>query len=685
MPENEFANNLINEKSPYLLQHAHDPVNWYPWGEEAFQEANSKQLPIFLSIGYSSCHWCHVMHDESFKNQELAELLNASFVSIKVDREERPDIDTIYMSVCQAINGQGGWPLTIIMAPDKKPFFAATYVPLHSQRGMAGLIEILASVKDLWAGNKSELLETGQKISEWLNVQETWSQEELDESIMKKAYNYLAERFDEQYGGFGSAPKFPSPHQLYFLLRYYYINGETKALNMVEKTLESMYRGGIYDHIAGGFARYSTDRYWLVPHFEKMLYDNALLAMAYLEAYQITGKNLFMRAVEEIFNYVLRDMRSEEGGFFSSEDADSPCGEGSFYVWSPGEIKECLGEGGEYFCRLYDINKKGNFEGKSIPNLIKGLPEENEWSRLDEYREKLRLARELRPRPRKDDKVLCSWNALMIAALAVGSRVMQQPAYLQVASAAADFLLDKLSRSDGRLLARYREGEAAHLAYLDDYAFLVWALLELYEASCQPQWLQKALNLNDDLINLFSDVEEAGFFFYGWDGEALISRPKEIYDGAMPSGNSVATLNLIKLARLSGRNDLEEKAREQIQHFAGQVKHMPGAYTFFLCACQFYLAPPMETTVIGDRDAADTRAMIRELNKQYRPFSTNVFKDESEDCEVYRCLASLEDMHSIKGQVTAYLCSDRSCLAPIVSLEELSAQLIGLQPAWFKR
>lgn len=657
----EKPNRLINEKSPYLLQHAHNPVDWYPWGDEAFAKAKADDKPIFLSIGYSTCHWCHVMERESFEDEEVAALLNEHFVSIKVDREERPDIDTIYMSVCQAITGHGGWPLTIIMTPDKKPFYAGTYFPKRDARGMPGLMTILSRLAELWQENKEDLITSGNKITEAVSSQMfVHVSGEIDQHILDQAYEIYKNRFDPVYGGFGSAPKFPTPHNLSYLLRYWKMTGKKQALEMVEKTLESMYRGGIFDHIGYGFARYSVDQKWLVPHFEKMLYDNALLAIAYLEAYQATGKDFYKNVAENIFEYVIRDMTSPEGAFYSAEDADSEGEEGKFYVWSEEEIKEVLGESlGRHYCEEYDITPRGNFEGKSIPNLIKtGL-----IVGYEEAREKLFAQREQRVHPFKDDKILTAWNGLMIAALAFGARVLAEPKYADAAEKATAFIQTHLCREDGRLLARFRKGEAAYLGYLDDYSFFTWGLIELYEATFKAQYLESALKLSRDMLKLFWDEQEGGFYLYGTDAENLIARPKEIYDGAMPSGNSVAALNLLRLARLTESPELKQLAEKQLTAFGGSVFESPTGYSHFLMAVWFNLTPPIDIKITGSLDSRETRDMIKAIN---RPFSP----------ETIITLKSTEDK-AISEKTLAYICKDFTCQPPVDSAEALETMLRG--------
>ncbi|MHB8172361.1 MAG: thioredoxin domain-containing protein [Thermincolia bacterium] len=669
---NKIANKLIKEKSPYLLQHAYNPVDWYPWGDEAFARAKAEDKPIFLSIGYSTCHWCHVMERESFEDEDVATLLSKHYVSIKVDREERPDVDTIYMSVCTAMTGHGGWPLTIVMTSDKKPFFAGTYFPKESRQGMPGIIEILIHIATAWQQNREALLESGEKILQVLETSYFATLEgDLTLNTLHNAFKGLERNFDPQYGGFGKAPKFPTPHNLSFLLRYWKLTGEAKAMEIVEKTLLSMYQGGIYDHIGFGFSRYSTDGQWLVPHFEKMLYDNALLALVYAEAFQATGKEEYARVVREVFTYVLRDMTSPEGAFYSAEDADSEGEEGKFYVWTPKEVEEVLGmDSGEKFCRTFDITHQGNFEGNSIPNLIKNRLAQG----YDEMRQKLFQHREERVHPYKDDKILTAWNGLMIAAMAFGSRALGEPSYARAAEKAAEFIMQHLRRGDGRLMARYRDGEAAFTGYVDDYAFFIWGLIELYQSNYNSQYLLWALELNGDLLKYFWDSENGGLYQYGSDAEQLITRPKEIYDGAMPSGNSVATLNFLRLAHLTGEMALEEKARIQFRTFGGTVDAHPTGYSYFLIALYFHLTPVTLVNIIGEPQAVETQEMISLVNDGFAPdFLLNV-KPTDNNKEIP--ITALLDKVAVDGKATAYICKNFSCQPPITDVKEMAALLM---------
>lgn len=657
------ANRLINEKSPYLLQHAYNPVDWYPWSEEAFVKARTEDKPIFLSIGYSTCHWCHVMERESFEDEEVAALLNEHFVAIKVDREERPDIDTIYMQACQAMTGHGGWPLSIFMTPDKKPFYAGTYFPKNSRHGMPGFIDLLRTISRVWSTRRHELERISEEAARAISeASRHRGGRKPDRSILDRAYRILQRSFDPEYGGFGPAPKFPVPHNLLFLLRYWRWTGEEQALSMVEKTLTCMYRGGIYDHLGFGFSRYSTDGRWLVPHFEKMLYDNALLAWAYGEAYQATQNPFYARVVREIFTYIFRDMTDPEGGFYAAEDADSEGEEGKFYVWTPVEVEQVLGpELGREFCQAYDITPQGNFEGKSIPNLINS----GTAAGLEQAREALFNARQKRVRPFKDDKILTAWNGLMIASLAINGRILGEPLYAEKAARAADFILRRLRRPDGRLLGRYRQGEAKELGIVDDYAFLIWALLELFFTTGGKKYLTLALELNEDMLRLFWDDEGGGLFHYGRDGEQHFARPKELYDGALPSGNSVAAYNLIRLARLTGNEQLQDIARRQLEAFGGTVAEAPSYYSFFLLAVLLEETPPVDLHIIYPGTAGQPEDMLALVRNRYAPDMLTLCLPEDEAENLSSLVPSLQGRHALGGRVTAYLCRSYACQAPV--------------------
>lgn len=678
----KVSNRLIEEKSPYLLQHAYNPVDWFPWSDEAFKKAKAEGKPIFLSIGYSTCHWCHVMERESFEDEEVAEALNQGFVSIKVDREERPDIDHIYMSVCQALTGQGGWPLSVFMTPDRKPFYAGTYFPKSTRYGRIGFLELLERIHALWIEKPGELRQSADQIlsaiqNDLVNeANQAGGQTGVDAA--HDAFEHLKQSFDRRYGGFGSAPKFPSPHIFMFLFRYWYRYEKEAALDMASDTLKAMYQGGIHDHIGFGFSRYSTDNKWLAPHFEKMLYDNALLAAAYLECFQITKQPLMKRAAEEIFTYVLRDMTSSEGGFYSAEDADSEGVEGKFYVWTPKEINNILGEEkGREFCLAYGITDKGNFEGKSIPNLISASEQElEEINQYDGLREVLFHARKKRIHPHKDDKILTSWNGMMIAALAMGGRMLDNSSYTDAAVKAYHFIANMLQRKDGRLLARYRDGEAGILGYADDYAFLIWACLELFETTGGVEYLQKAIELNEGLIQLFWDEELGGLFLYGKDGEQLISRPKEIYDGAAPSANSQAILNLMRLSSITGELEYARRADEILSTFSSQINSQPRGCCHSLSGILYAAGSSRETVIAGRKDDSEYHDMVKAVHSLYNPFGVTIaYTDDNAREQLASIIPGMEGKVMIEGKATAYVCANFACNAPITITKQLMKQL----------
>jgi uncharacterized protein YyaL (SSP411 family) len=688
-------NRLINEKSPYLLQHATNPVDWYPWGEEAFEKAHREDKPIFLSIGYSTCHWCHVMEHESFQDTGLAALMNDTFVSVKVDREERPDIDNIYMTVCQMITGSGGWPLTIIMTPDKKPFYVGTYMPKESRFGLIGLSELVPRIKEIWKTRRQELETTADQIAEALSrtASSPSPDSELGEPALKGAFEQYEQSFDRRFGGFGRAPKFPSPHNLLFLLRYWKRAGEEAALKMIEKTLSAMRQGGIYDHLGYGFHRYSTDVQWLVPHFEKMLYDQALLAMAYIETYQATGKEEFKETAREIFAYVLRDLTDPSGGFYSAEDADSEGVEGKFYIWSADEIRESLGpEEAGLAMRAFNIKEDGNSDELERKNRIgfnilhntkplteiaseSAVPYAELKASMDKIRLRLFKARQSRVHPHKDDKILTDWNGLMIAALALGGQVLDEPLYVDAAHKAIDFIMANLRGPDGRLYHRYRENEAAKQATIDDYAFLIWGLLNLYEATFDIRYLRDALELNGDMLDHFWDKQEGGFFFTADDAEKLPVSQKEVYDAAVPSGNSVAALNLFRLARITGNIDYEARAERTINLSANQVRRTPQGFAMLLCALDFELGPSYEIVIVGRPSAEDTREMLKAIRTRFIPNKIVIVKPAGHDSpDIVHFADFIKAQTSIGGRATAYICRNYSCDLPtndVVKLVEL--------------
>jgi uncharacterized protein YyaL (SSP411 family) len=668
----EKTNRLANEKSPYLMQHAYNPVDWYPWGEEAFSKAKEEQKPIFLSIGYSTCHWCHVMEHESFEDDEAANLLNKHFVSIKVDREERPDIDAVYMNVAQRINGSGGWPLTIIMTPEQKPFFAGTYLPKNSRYGMTGLMELLMTVTDKWNKNKEELISSGNKITEIIKSleKERLNQTTLSKKTIMEAANLLEDNFDEEYGGFSGRPKFPQPSYLLFLLSLYYLEKDGDILYMVEKTLESMYKGGIFDHVGHGFSRYSTDEKWLVPHFEKMLYDNALLSLSYTYAYHATGIELYRNVTEKVLDYVLAEMTDQQGGFYSAQDADSEGEEGKYYVFTPDEIINILGkDDGLYFIDYYNISREGNFEGKNIPNLI----DSDEYYETDEKIEKLNKVvyeyRKTRTKLHKDDKVLVSWNGMIIAAMAVAYKVLGNEKYLVAAKKSIDFIEKYLVDSENNVGVRYRDGAVLGNGTLEDYSMLVWGLIEMYQATFELNYLKRSVAINDKMIKLFWDDEDGGFFLANKTGESLIYNPKETYDGAVPSGNSVAAYNLVRLSRITGMQYIEELSRKQIDFLSSNIENYPAGNTFALLAVLYELYPSIEAVclAIDDEDLKEIRKNLKHLPL----VNTSVVAVKQSDIdETSKIIKHLKNYILKENKHTYYICENKNCSLPINDIDE---------------
>ncbi|WP_322922913.1 thioredoxin domain-containing protein [Paenibacillus campi] len=627
------------------------------------------------------------MERESFEDEDVAALLNEHFVPVKVDREERPDIDHLYMAYCQALTGQGGWPLTVLLTPEQKPFYAGTYFPKQTKYGRIGMIDMLGQIHNKWTHERERIVEAGDAIVQRMNEFKAEGEPGgFDESIVHRAYQTLASSFDEHYGGFGAAPKFPTPHHLMFLSAYAYTYDQPQALDMVRTTLERMYRGGMYDHIGFGFARYSTDEQWLVPHFEKMLYDNALLAIAYVDAYSLTEDEQYARIAESIFTYVLRDMTSPEGAFYSAEDADSEGVEGKFYLFDRYEIEDVLGlEAMHTYCNVYDITPEGNFEGENIPNLIARtiaeIAEERDLNELalrtdlEEYRQKLFDYREQRVHPFKDDKVLVSWNGMMIAALAHAGKRLQQPQYTQAAERAVDFIWQTMFRQDGRLMSRYRDGHVAFPAYVDDYAYLMWGLLELYEATGNSLYLEHATALKAQLLALFWDDEQHGFYFSGAEGDPLISRTKEIYDGAIPSGNSVAAWVLARLAAMTNDDELRAYAERILDAFIGTVQQYPAGYSMLMLAGMQLLNGTEEIVVTGKAEDIGYQQMLAEVQKTYRPFAALLFNESGAAGEPIRhLLPHLHDKLS-NGDAMTYICEGFVCHAPLTTMEAVTEAL----------
>lgn len=684
-----MQNLLKNETSPYLLQHAENPVNWYPWCKEAFERAKKEDKPVFLSIGYSTCHWCHVMAHESFEDEKTAEILNQYFISIKVDKEERPDIDSIYMSVCQAFTGSGGWPTTIILTPEQKPFFAGTYFPKTARYGQIGLQELLLAIQEKWKNDRKSLLDSAEDVISHLNSEtknvitskESEMIEDADVQLIETAFGHYCRLFDRNNGGFGRAPKFPTPHNLLFLMRYYEKSGKKEALNMVEKTLTQMYLGGIFDHIGGGFSRYSTDDYFLVPHFEKMLYDNALLVMAYCKAYQLTGNSIYYVVAKRTADYVLEEMTSVEGGFYSAQDADSEGVEGKYYLFGPKEIIQICGETeGRKFNQYFDITERGNFEGKSIPNLLKQSEldeksnsvlssQDNEQSYkrngllyslrnnqfeqdFEECKKKIYEYRKKRYELHLDDKILTSWNGLMISAMCYLYRISGDRNYLEAAIKAQSFIEKNLCENN-TLFVSFREGKRGGIGFLDDYANEILALLHLYEATFNTDYLEKAKMFCEKAMDHFYDKENGGFFLYGKDNESLILRPKETYDGAVFSGNSSMAYNLVKLFYLTGEDKFSETAEKQLKFLASEAREYPSGHAMFLIALLEYDNAPDKVTI--------------------------VVKDKK-DLEKLRCRIPLDTMISVleeptkdypllNGRTTFYVCKGCACQPPVNELK----------------
>jgi len=681
------TNRLSGEKSPYLQQHANNPVDWYPWGDEAFERAMEENKPIFLSIGYSTCHWCHVMERESFENPEIASILNEGFVSIKVDREERPDVDTTYMDVCQMMTGSGGWPLTIIMRPDRKPFFAGTYIPPEDRYGMMGLPRLLKEIGEAWRDRRDQVDEVAERATSTMAARLSRGGDvcQLDETVMGKAFNEFEERYDADNGGFEQSPKFPLPHRLLFLLRYWHRTGKEEALKMVETTLSRMAKGGIHDHVGGGFHRYSTDPSWLVPHFEKMLYDQALLLMAYTEAYQITGRQEFRRTASRIIDYVLRDMTSPDGTFYSAEDADSEGEEGRFYTWTMKELEQVLGEDGSII-DILGARSEGNFleestkrlNGRNILHLGGGMegPEGGEKGKviagdaLDEALKTLRKLRDRRIRPLRDDKVLTDWNGLMIAALSKASWILGREDCLDAAKRAAGFLLTSAG-SEG-IRHRAREGEISREVFLSDHSFMIWGLLELYQASFEPAWLREAVDLSDAMIEGFWNENEGWFQLSPMNGEEMIFQKMEAYDGAIPSGNSAAFLDLIMLSRLTGRADLEGIAQKLSSSFSSRARETPMAHTLFLIGLDLAIGPSNEVVISGSRDSDKADDMITAIRERYRPRTTILVNEEG-----------LKDIVPFAGEMIgeegcmAYVCTERRCQRPTDSIGDMIESIDG--------
>ncbi|MBP8002217.1 MAG: thioredoxin domain-containing protein [Chloroflexi bacterium] len=679
-----MPNRLAHETSPYLLQHAHNPVDWYPWGAEALEKAKTENKPILLSVGYAACHWCHVMAHESFEDETTAALMNEHFVNIKVDREERPDLDGIYMNAVVAMTGQGGWPMTVAMTPEGEPFFGGTYYPPTPRQGMPAFRQVLMSLAQAWEKQNSQLRQSATDIAEHLSQAAMLEGQEgqLTAAALDRAFEGISKVFDEKQGGFGPAPKFPQPMTIEFLLRYHQRTGDKQALHMAEYTLKRMAYGGMYDQVGGGFARYSTDNIWMVPHFEKMLYDNAQLARVYLHAWQMTGKPLYRRIVEETLDYVLREMTHKDGGFYSSQDADSEGEEGKFYVWTVAEIQHNLVEHeADLFIQSYDVRETGNWEGRNILHLPRD-PEEiahdrrfspEEWHRrMATARQKLYQVRSERVWPARDEKILTAWNGLMLATFAEAGRMFDRDDYLHAAASSAEFLYNTLRTPDGRLLRAWKEGAAAKgNGFLEDYAYLAEGLLALYQTTFDTHWFAWALELVELIMLHFHDVENGGFYDTSDDHEQLIHRPKDVQDNATPSGNAMAVHALLKLSLYTGRMGYWKIAEQATSAVYGAMLKYPTGFGQWLSAAAFILGEPQELAIIGEPGTFETDALLKVVNKGYRPHLVVAVGDETDGKKV----ELLKARPQLNNQATAYLCRRFVCQQPVTSTDALTEQL----------
>ncbi len=687
-----MPNRLAKESSPYLLQHQNNPVDWFPWSSEAIEKARSEDKPIFLSIGYSACHWCHVMEHESFENEAIARVLNEHFVPIKVDREERPDLDQIYMNAVQMLTGHGGWPMSVFLTPELKPFYGGTYWPPHSSRGMPGFDQILAGVHDAWKNRRDQALTAAEQLTAELQnvaVGGDGDSSGLGVQLIDAAAVQLRKSFDSSYGGFGQAPKFPHPMDLQLLVRAWQRSKQQAPLDMVRLTLDRMAAGGIYDHLGGGFARYSVDARWLVPHFEKMLYDNALLTSAYLDAFLVTGDENYSRIVRETLDYVIRDMTDPAGGFYSTEDADSEGEEGLFYTWTPEELESILGnERGATFGRVYDVSDAGNFEGRNILNLPKTLEQSAKIldrkpaelaAELADSRAKLFAAREKRVRPGRDDKVIVAWNGLMIDAMARAGAALNEPEYVITADEVASFICSRMCRDDGRLLHTYRQGHAKLDAYLDDYCSFANALVSLYEANFKERWIDEAMRLMDIVLKIFADPAGDGFFYTANDHEQLIARTKELTDSSTPSGNALAATALLRLGRLLGRTDYLDAAERTMTAALPIMERVPMAAGQMLLALDRRVGPGYEFVLVGDMARDDMKAAIALIHRQFVPRVVVAVRDSASTDPTGAQSGHLNEIfagkESLDGQPVLYVCQNFACQSPMTGLESIEAKL----------
>jgi hypothetical protein len=682
--EATHTNRLIHETSPYLLQHAHNPVDWYPWGEEAFERARSENKPVLLSIGYSACHWCHVMEHESFENEKIAALMNELFVSIKVDREERPDLDEIYMNAVQMLTGRGGWPMTLFLTPDGKPFYGGTYFPPEDRQGMPGFSRILLGVSQAYRERPDDVEKSVDQILRALRrmseTQET--AKDFSTSVIADGAAKIAGAYDSDNGGLGQAPKFPNAGVYELFLRHYSSSKSERFVEMVVHTLTKMARGGIYDHLGGGFHRYSVDAKWLVPHFEKMLYDNAQLVRAYATLYTVTREPLFKPIVEETVAYLLREMLHAEGGFYSTQDADSEGEEGKFFVWTPEEINRLLGEGnGEVFCRIFDVSEEGNFEGRNILHPILTIEQASKFFRMEpseiealiaDAKRALFAAREKRIKPFRDDKIITAWNGLMLSGLAEAIKMSDNAAWKDASRRTVEFIFSKLYRN-GLLLHIYKDGEAKLLGYLDDYAFLGIGLLDLYETSFDRTDLARAIELAEIMLREFWDEQDGGFFFTGKSHEPLISRAKPIFDASIPSGNAMATQLLLRLSHITGNTDYRRRAEKVLRCYYDAMESQPFGFAHLLCALDFYLGSPREIVIVGDPREPGVRDLLDQVNSIYLP--NKVVQLAAPGAPLGDFSPLLQGKSQIDGKPTAYVCHNFTCSAPVTSPSEIKSLL----------
>ena len=678
--EHKHTNRLIHETSPYLLQHAHNPVDWYAWGDEAFEKAKAEDQPILLSIGYSACHWCHVMERESFENEAIARLMNELFVNIKVDREERPDLDEIYMSAVQMLTGRGGWPMTIFLTPDRQPFYGGTYFPPEDRGGMPGFPRILMGVNQAYRERPqdveksvTQIVDALRRMSETTATEKTFSQAIIAESAAK-----VAEAYDGDNGGLGKAPKFPNAGVYELFLRHYHHSKSSRFLEMVTHTLSKMACGGIYDHLGGGFHRYSVDAKWVVPHFEKMLYDNAQLVRVYSHAFKITGAPLFKSVVEETVGYLLREMFHSEGGFYSTQDADSEGEEGKFFVWTEAEVMGILGEdAGAIFCRVYDVSDVGNFEDKNILHPILTLEQAGKYFRKDRSeiaqliaaaKQKLFGEREKRVKPFRDEKIITAWNGLVLSGLAEAIKIAPQPSYIDAAKLTIEFIFSRLFR-DGFLLHTYKDGQAKLLGFLDDYAFVAIGLLDIYESLFDRSALERAIALSEIMLREFWDEKEGGFFYTGVSHEKLISRAKPIFDASIPSGNAMATQLLLRLHHITGDPRYFQYAEKVLRAYYEAMENQPYGFAHLLCALDFYLEKPKEVVVVGERGDPGIEELLSRLHSVYQPNMALQLVSARELLETQSPL--LRGKAAVNGKPTVYVCQNFTCSAPVTSWDEL--------------